>query len=82
MKLKFKNLHYIIARFPEYRQVIVEMYRESNTFRSLCDDYSECMRILDHLNTSKGLIKNQQDKEYLELAGELEQEILTYINKS
>jgi hypothetical protein len=40
------------------------------------------MRILDHLNTSKGLIKNQQDKEYLELAGELEQEILTYINKS
>jgi len=81
MKIQLKNLHHIIARFPAYRQVIEEMYRESNTFRSLCDDYSECMRILARLNTSKALNKNQQDKEYLVLAGELEQEILTCINK-
>lgn len=69
-----KDLSIIISRFPERKYLIIELYRESESFRELCEDFYECRKMLksslELYNKNKAICK-----EYEILLGEIENEI-------
>lgn len=68
----------VVGRFPSREEVISDLYRTDQDFRSLCEDYCECLKSLARWTgeTSENADVYQQD--YRELLGELEAEIVKY----
>jgi hypothetical protein len=68
----------ITSRLPAHKASIKELYEESNSFRSLCEDYYDCKITLDKLNNSKkgeDIIR----MEYEVIRREIEQELISRI---
>ena len=40
----------IIERFPNHQDAISRIFRENETFRTICEDYQLCTRTLAHWN--------------------------------
>ena len=78
MQNKDQILKFIITRFPDYLDSIEELFDESESFRSLCEDYFDCRSVLDEsikINNKK----NDLRKEYQLLLTEIEDELLERI---
>lgn len=75
MKNKDQILNLILNRFPNHKDFINELFNESESFKSLCEDYYDCKIVLD-----KSIqISNKTDdirKEYQILLTEIEEELL------
>ena len=56
----------------------MELFKESNSFSSLCEDYYECKAALDKLNCSKKREEIMR-KEYEVILQEIEDELITNI---
>jgi hypothetical protein len=68
----------IITRFPNHQDCIEELFEESESFRSLCEDYYDCRRVLDE--TIKNSNKSSDlRKEYHAMISEIEDELLERI---
>lgn len=78
MENKDQILNHIITRFPNHQKCIKELFDESESFRSLCEDYFDCRAVLDESiktnNKTNGL-----RKEYQLLLTEIEDELLERI---
>ena len=70
-----------MMRFPEHREFIGRLYRTSESFQTLCDDYRECLGL--HQSCSDSIA--QEAAAYREdlalLQSELEEEILEYVER-
>ena len=78
MQNKDQILKFIITRFPNHQNCIEELFDESESFRSLCEDYFDCRSVLDgsiKINNKK----NDLRKEYQLLLTEIEDELLERI---
>jgi hypothetical protein len=78
MQNKDQILKFIITRFPNHQNCIEELFDESESFRSLCEDYFDCRSVLDEsikINNKK----NDLRKEYQLLLTEIEDELLERI---
>ena len=64
----------VLERFPDDWHVIVELCRENEDFRELCDHYTECTAVVTRLRTATDP-DSRQLAEYEDLTKELEQEI-------
>jgi hypothetical protein len=64
----------ILQRFPDDWYVIVELCRENEDFRELCDHYTECITVIARLRKATDT-DSRQLAEYEDLTKELEQEI-------
>ena len=47
MKNKDQILNLICFRFPNHKDFIDELFEESESFKSLCEDYYDCRMMLD-----------------------------------
>ena len=78
MQNKDQILKFIITRFPDYLDCIEELFEESESFRSLCEDYFDCRTVLNKSikenNKSSNLLK-----EYEVMLSEIEDELLERI---
>jgi hypothetical protein len=78
MENKDQVLKLIITRFPNHHDCVEELFEESESFRSLCEDYYDCRIVLDKSiktnNKTNGL-----RKEYQLLLTEIEDELLERI---
>jgi len=78
MQNKNQILKFINARFPNYHDCIKELFDESDSFRSLCEDYFDCRTVLN-----KTIIENNKSsdlrKEYQIMLSEIEDELLERI---
>ena len=75
-----KTLTFIISQFPNYRTFIIDLYKDSDSFRALCEDYRECKLVLDRIKSSKDMVKKGYEEEYKELLQELEDELIKVID--
>ena len=75
MASKKSSLKKVLNRFPDHHLLIEELYRESDSFRSLCEDYLECLKIIKNLDYSENMVKTGYKEEYEELLLELENEL-------
>jgi hypothetical protein len=64
----------VLERFPDDWYVIVELCRENEDFRELCDHYTECTAVIARLRKATDP-DSRQLTEYEDLTKELEQEI-------
>ena len=64
----------VLERFPDDWYVIVELCRENEDFRELCDHYIECTAVIARLLKATDP-DSRQLTEYEDLTKELEQEI-------
>jgi hypothetical protein len=71
----------VLERFPDHRQVIVQLYSKNDDFRELCDHFAECRDVLTQLNASTKA-DAKRIEEYETLISELEQEIRTVVDST
>ena len=64
----------VLERFPNHWHVIVQLYRENEDFRELCDHFAECRDVLSNLRASSQT-DPKRIAEYETLTYELEREI-------
>ena len=79
MKNEDKILNLISLRFPNHKELITELFKESESFRSLCEDYYDCKRMLDESITINNKSSDTR-KEYQILLNEIEDELLEKIS--
>jgi len=75
MKNDDEILKVITSRFPNHKDFINELFEESESFRTLCEDYYDCKMVLDksiQINNKT----NDMSKEYQILLTEIEDELL------
>ena len=73
MKNTYEILHVITYRFPNHKDLIKELFQQSSSFQTLCEDYYECKKMLEKftkINNKNGDIK----REYQTLLAEIEEE--------
>jgi hypothetical protein len=69
----------VMAKFPEFAARIREGFRQNHSFQSLCEDYWDCLRALQHWQQATSEDAPEIYQSYLELRRELEQEIQQYL---
>ena len=78
MKKKDKILDLIFKQFKYQKDCISELFNESGSFRSICEDYYDCKKVLDDSMKKSSKIADLQ-KEYQLLLSEIEDELLERI---
>lgn len=76
MKVIRTGLFSVLKRFPEYKDTAIQLFRESDNFQTMCEDYLKCIKALDHWNQSEEDIATTRRNEYSTITQELEEEIL------
>ena len=79
MKSNDEVLNVVFNRFPGHKNLINELYEESESFRVLCKDYFDCRIMLDD-STKISNKTNDLRKEYQILLAEIEDEVLERIS--
>jgi hypothetical protein len=76
MKVIRPGLFSVLKRFPRRQDTAKRLFRESESFQTMCEDYLKCVKALDHWNQSDEDIANTRRNEYSAIIQELEEEIL------
>lgn len=71
----------VVGRHPHHEGVISSLYRTDPTFRSLCEDYCECLQSLARWTSEAGEDAAVYQQDYRELLAELEADILRYLDR-
>ena len=81
MKVIRTAVFYVLKRFPEHKDDAKRLFRENESFQTMCEDYLKCVKALDHWNRSETDIAPLRRTEYTTLMQELEEEILQELNE-
>lgn len=76
MTRKKLDLEAVLKKFPNQTTLIHELYMESDSFRSLCEDFLECQEVIERLKSSTTMVGKGYLQEYEILLDELEQELV------
>jgi hypothetical protein len=69
------SLFLVFERFPDHKEAVKALYRESEDFQSLCEDYRQCAVALRHWRRSSEEHAPARREEYTLLLQELEEEL-------
>jgi len=70
------GLFSIQQRFPDCKDSLRRLYRKSESFQGICQNYQECLNAFNHWSGSEDEQAPHRKHEYAELIKELEQEII------
>ena len=76
------SLYILFERFPEQKETIKALFKNNESFKTLCEDYRLCRESLQHWNQSLDDDAPARMREYEALLRELEEEILQNVNDS
>ncbi len=76
MAVIHSGLFLIMKRFPDRKDALLQMYRISESFHSICANYQECFEALRYWAESEHETAPERHREYESLLHELEQDIL------
>ena len=72
----------VVKRFPSRKDTVKQLFKENETFQSVCEDYRRCAEALHHWNQSASDEAPVRREEYAALLQDLEAEILQNLNES
>ena len=72
----------VLEKFPERGEDIKRLYKKSEEFQTICEDYRQCVEALHHWNQSDGKDAPTRRQEYEQLLQELVDEIWLCLKKS
>jgi len=76
------NLFILFERFPKQKETIKALFKNNESFKTLCEDYHRCGETLQYWNQSLDKDAPARMREYEALLQELEEEILQNVNES
>lgn len=79
-----EDVRSIVDRLPQRELDIRRCFARDASFRAICSDYEEATRARDHWQQvlRKGDIEGKRKlQDYESILGELEEEILSYLNR-
>jgi hypothetical protein len=76
------SLYMLFDRFPERKETIKALFKNNESFKTLCEDYRRCAEVLQHWNQSLDEDAAARMREYEALLRDLEEEILLNVNES
>ena len=76
------SLFTVLKQFPDRKDNIKRLFRESEIFQNVCEDYRRCAAALRHWNESTSDEAPVRREEYAGLLQDLEAEILQNLNES
>ena len=71
----------ISRRFSQFEQHLNTLFDRDEDFRSLCKDYQDSLEAHDRWGLDKSSVGELRQKEYAELAKELEQDIRNWLER-
>ena len=71
----------VLAKFPEAAVKIQELFQQSSSFRSLCEDYRDCLGACQYWRQAASDEAPALYQSFTELLQELEQEIRQYLEQ-
>ena len=74
------GLFHVFERFPDHKEAVRALYRESEDFQSLVEDYRQCAAALRHWSRSSEDDAPARKHEYSLLLQELEEEMLKILS--
>jgi len=77
-----KGLFTVWEKFPDDKDKVKRLFRESETFQAVCEDYMRCAEALRYWNQSDSEEAPARREEYTALLKDLEGEILQSLNES
>ena len=75
------SLFTVLEKFPDHKKAIGRLFRESNAFQTLCEDYQTCAAALGHWEKSDSEEAALRKEEYSALLQDLETEIIQFLNE-
>ena len=69
----------LLEKFPEAAAMIRQLFQRSPSFRSLCEDYRDCLVAWRHWRRAASEDAPALCLSYAELLGELEEEVRQYL---
>lgn len=81
MSIIHPGLFLIMSRFPSDKDALRRMYRNSQSFQNLCDDYRKCLKAISYWTASVDDLAAERSREYVELCQDLEWEIRELIER-
>lgn len=81
MLVTLTSLFPVIKRFPDRRNVVKQLFKQSHSFQTMCEDYRECINALDYWKRSDSKEAPLRRTEYSALLWDLEMEILQKLNE-
>lgn len=66
----------VVKRFPDRTDAVKRLFKKSETFQTVCEDYRKCAEALRHWNESVSEEAPARREEYATLLQDLEAEIL------
>ena len=79
--MKDKVLDTIINKYPHSKTKIKKLFHESDIFRSICEDYFECLQVIKRIEYLENINKKGYKKEYEELLEKLKWELFLSLKK-
>lgn len=73
---------HVLEKFPDRTGDIKRLYKASQEFQTVCEDYRQCAKALHHWNQSHGKEAPTRRQEYEQLLQELMDEICLYLNEA
>ena len=77
-----RGLFPVMERFPSHRDTVKRLFRESQAFQAICEDYMRCTEALRYWNQAGSEEAFARREEYVTLLQDLEAEILQSLNES
>jgi hypothetical protein len=71
----------VLKRFPDRKDTVKQLFKENETFQSVCEDYRRCAEALRHWNESASEEAPVRREEYATLLRDLEAEILQSLDE-
>lgn len=71
----------VIRQFEDCKARVEKYHKESDYFRSLCEDFAVCERALEKWQASNAATADQRRQEYTELLAELRNEIQDWLEE-
>lgn len=75
------NLFCVVGKFPGRTEIIKRLFRENESFQTLCEDYRLCAETLKRWNEKTSREAPARRGEYSELLDDLESEIRKYLTE-
>ena len=76
------SLFSLFERFPDRKETVKALFKDSESFQTLCEDYLKCAEALQYWNQSLKEDASLRRREYEALLRELEEEILQNLIES
>ena len=71
----------LVQRFPDHWGQILEVCAGNEQFLGLCRDYEDAVRAARRWQTERNEEARQRAREYVDLAGQLERELLLFLEE-